>query len=160
MRDNLKGKKFLTQLDGQLRSTMLLAELDSVIPMSEIQGVCFPRGAFDLKAAKAIADWYEITLSVIDGKLDLDQAERDSYYENMAEAGEFDLIENSPSLSAPLNLAVKHYVNRYLDMPVHLTKNCELDQELACGKCGSCQERIEAFALNGMVDPILYEPGD
>lgn len=27
----------------------------------------------------------------------------------------------------------------------------------ACGKCGSCQERLEAFTKNGVKDPLLYE---
>lgn len=27
---------------------------------------------------------------------------------------------------------------------------------LACGKCGSCQERLEAFALNNKTDPLEY----
>ncbi|NRA81552.1 MAG: 7-cyano-7-deazaguanine synthase, partial [Pseudoalteromonas sp.] len=25
------------------------------------------------------------------------------------------------------------------------------------GKCGACQERLEAFALNNVTDPIEYE---
>lgn len=27
----------------------------------------------------------------------------------------------------------------------------------ACGRCGSCQERLTAFAMNGVVDPLPYE---
>ncbi|MDP5207867.1 7-cyano-7-deazaguanine synthase, partial [Alishewanella sp. SMS9] len=30
-------------------------------------------------------------------------------------------------------------------------------REHACGKCGSCQERLEAFALNHTSDPLVYE---
>jgi len=41
--------------------------------------------------------------------------------------------------------------------PYHLTRTCYKDQELACGKCGSCQERLEAFQKIGIVDPIEYE---
>ena len=26
----------------------------------------------------------------------------------------------------------------------------------SCGKCGSCQERLEAFKENGIVDPLKY----
>lgn len=29
---------------------------------------------------------------------------------------------------------------------------------LSCGKCGSCQERLEAFAMNNAVDPLKYQP--
>ena len=34
---------------------------------------------------------------------------------------------------------------------------CYKGRELACGKCGSCQERLEAFSLNDAVDPLKYE---
>ena len=29
-------------------------------------------------------------------------------------------------------------------------------QEKACGKCGSCVERLEAFAKVGLTDPVAY----
>lgn len=29
----------------------------------------------------------------------------------------------------------------------------------ACGKCGSCTERLEAFASNDMIDPVEYQEG-
>lgn len=44
-----------------------------------------------------------------------------------------------------------------LGAPYHLTRTCYKAQLLACGKCGSCRERLEAFALNGVQDPIEYE---
>lgn len=37
------------------------------------------------------------------------------------------------------------------------TWTCYNGREHACGKCGSCQERLEAFALNHAVDPLSYE---
>lgn len=37
------------------------------------------------------------------------------------------------------------------------TWTCYNGREKACGKCGSCQERLEAFALNKAVDPLPYE---
>jgi len=43
------------------------------------------------------------------------------------------------------------------NFPYHLTRTCYKDQELACGKCGACRERLEAFQLIGRVDPIKYE---
>ncbi|MCG6656954.1 7-cyano-7-deazaguanine synthase QueC [Halomonas campisalis] len=36
------------------------------------------------------------------------------------------------------------------------TWTCYLGEELACGTCGSCRERLAAFAANGAVDPIGY----
>lgn len=41
--------------------------------------------------------------------------------------------------------------------PYHLTRTCYKDQPLSCGKCGSCVERLEAFANVGEIDPIPYE---
>jgi 7-cyano-7-deazaguanine synthase len=37
------------------------------------------------------------------------------------------------------------------------TWTCYNGREKACGKCGSCVERLEAFAANGLKDPIAYE---
>ena len=37
------------------------------------------------------------------------------------------------------------------------TWTCYNGRELACGKCGACQERLEAFAENGVSDPLAYE---
>lgn len=37
------------------------------------------------------------------------------------------------------------------------TWTCYNGREKACGKCGSCQERLEAFNDNNVVDPIEYE---
>ncbi len=37
------------------------------------------------------------------------------------------------------------------------TWTCYNGREKACGKCGACQERLEAFELNNAVDPLEYE---
>ena len=37
------------------------------------------------------------------------------------------------------------------------TWTCYNGREKACGKCGACQERLEAFALNNQTDPLEYE---
>ncbi len=36
------------------------------------------------------------------------------------------------------------------------TWTCYQGGELACGRCGSCRERLAAFAANGVVDPLTY----
>ncbi len=41
--------------------------------------------------------------------------------------------------------------------PYSKTWTCYNGREKACGKCGSCQERLEAFALNQVTDPLPYE---
>jgi 7-cyano-7-deazaguanine synthase len=42
-------------------------------------------------------------------------------------------------------------------VPYHLTRTCYKDQAMACGKCGSCQERLVAFAENNLNDPLPYD---
>lgn len=46
-----------------------------------------------------------------------------------------------------------------LGIPYQLTWTCYEGEQLACGKCGSCIERIEAFVKNKAVDPIPYVGG-
>ena len=45
-----------------------------------------------------------------------------------------------------------------LGVPFELTRTCYTDQKLACGKCGSCVERLEAFSHISppMCDPVEY----
>jgi 7-cyano-7-deazaguanine synthase len=44
-----------------------------------------------------------------------------------------------------------------LNVPYELTRTCYKDSPIACGKCGSCQERLWSFKENGVEDPIPYE---
>jgi 7-cyano-7-deazaguanine synthase len=44
-----------------------------------------------------------------------------------------------------------------LDAPLHLTWSCYAGREKHCGKCGTCVERKEAFALAKVPDPTEYE---
>lgn len=43
-----------------------------------------------------------------------------------------------------------------LDAPYHLTWSCYGGQEVPCGKCGTCVDRLAAFHNNGTLDPIPY----
>lgn len=40
--------------------------------------------------------------------------------------------------------------------PYELTRTCYEEQELACGKCGACVERLGAFRESNLTDPIEY----
>lgn len=44
-----------------------------------------------------------------------------------------------------------------LKVPYELTWSCYEGREKACGKCGTCIDRLKAFQLNGIKDPIEYE---
>lgn len=68
--------------------------------------------------------------------------------------------DNKIALTAPflyMNKTSIIELGLKLDTPYHLTRTCYKDQPIACGKCGSCQERLEAFANNGIDDPVKYE---
>lgn len=61
----------------------------------------------------------------------------------------------TPFLNVPKGELVR--VGHELQVPFHLTRTCYKDQPIACGVCGACQERKEAFAQNNLVDPLQYE---
>ena len=44
-----------------------------------------------------------------------------------------------------------------MDLDYSNTWTCYNGREKACGKCGACQERLEAFSLNNASDPLPYE---
>lgn len=48
-------------------------------------------------------------------------------------------------------------VGTELGVPFELTWSCYEGHEKACGVCGTCRDRIRAFAENGLTDPIEYE---
>lgn len=48
-------------------------------------------------------------------------------------------------------------LGRLFSVPFEKTWSCYKGGELACGKCGTCLERLEAFQLNGLIDPLKYE---
>ncbi|RBI67498.1 7-cyano-7-deazaguanine synthase QueC [Vreelandella sulfidaeris] len=45
-----------------------------------------------------------------------------------------------------------------MGLDYRLTWTCYEGRELACGVCGSCRERLAAFAANGVTDPLGYNP--
>lgn len=44
-----------------------------------------------------------------------------------------------------------------IDVPYNLTYSCYNGREKACGRCGTCIDRLNAFKANGVQDPIEYE---
>jgi 7-cyano-7-deazaguanine synthase len=47
-----------------------------------------------------------------------------------------------------------------LNVPFENTWSCYKGRELHCGRCGTCVERQEAFALVKVIDPTLYSDPD
>jgi 7-cyano-7-deazaguanine synthase len=60
----------------------------------------------------------------------------------------------APFLSSDKATILSHGLSRGLDY--NKTWTCYEGESIACGRCGSCQERLEAFALNKANDPLLY----
>lgn len=54
------------------------------------------------------------------------------------------------------DIAIK---GKVMDVDYSLTHTCYKGKEVACGKCGSCVERLEAFEKAKAKDPIRYENG-
>lgn len=44
-----------------------------------------------------------------------------------------------------------------IGVPYNLTYSCYNGREKACGRCGTCIDRLNAFKDNGVQDPIEYE---
>ena len=44
-----------------------------------------------------------------------------------------------------------------IDVPFELTWSCYEGHDKACGVCGTCRDRLQAFRVNGLVDPVEYE---
>lgn len=64
------------------------------------------------------------------------------------------------SIEAPLvslNKAAVIKEGIRLNVPFEMTWSCYEGHEKACGKCGTCIDRLKAFVANGLKDPITYE---
>jgi 7-cyano-7-deazaguanine synthase len=80
-----------------------------------------------------------------------------SMQEVIMEASENKILLKAPFLFDDKTSIIKYGLNRNPPVNYKLTRTCYKDQPIACGKCGSCQERLEAFAANGVEDPVEYE---
>lgn len=67
---------------------------------------------------------------------------------------------NALTVVAPFLDKTKAYVvekGTELGVPFELTWSCYEGHDKACGVCGTCRDRLRAFAENGLTDPIPYE---
>jgi 7-cyano-7-deazaguanine synthase len=72
------------------------------------------------------------------------------------------LANNNPELEiiAPFVHKTKAEIVKIgseLGVPFEDTWSCYKGEEKACGVCGTCRERIEAFQLNKLRDPVEYK---
>lgn len=63
----------------------------------------------------------------------------------------------TPLIRYNKSMILKRGNNLSVPVPYELTRTCYKDQPLACGKCGSCNERLSAFSKLGIIDPIQYD---
>lgn len=84
---------------------------------------------------------------------------RPAFYKQMNEAIKAG-TGNRVSLYAPFIDDTKVGILRRgleLGVPYELTRTCYKNSPIACGKCGSCQERRAAWKSLGKEDPTVYE---
>lgn len=84
---------------------------------------------------------------------------RPEFIEALSKVAEIANYKSIAVLTPYLNTDKAGIVKDGLELNVDYsrTHTCYKGGNKACGKCGSCQERLEAFAKNGVVDPIEYE---
>lgn len=61
----------------------------------------------------------------------------------------------TPYLECKKENIIKEGMN--LKVPYELTWSCYEGGKVHCGKCGTCQERKEAFSNAGVLDPTQYD---
>ncbi|WP_299366529.1 7-cyano-7-deazaguanine synthase QueC [uncultured Porphyromonas sp.] len=84
---------------------------------------------------------------------------RESFVKPMGEAITAG-TSNGVKLVAPYTTLTKAEIvarGTRLGVPYGKTYSCYQGGERHCGRCGTCRERHDAFAANGLEDPTLYE---
>ena len=61
----------------------------------------------------------------------------------------------APFIAKPKAEVVKEGMR--LHVPFERTWSCYEGHDKACGVCGTCRDRIKAFEINGLKDPVEYE---
>lgn len=84
---------------------------------------------------------------------------RPEFVEKMAAVSRVANYEEVDVQAPYIHLNKTEILTRGLELGLDYGKSwtCYKGRERACGKCGACQERIEAFAENQQTDPLLYE---
>jgi len=84
---------------------------------------------------------------------------RPAFAEAMREAIRYGTDERIRFVFPFINITKAQILTRGLELgvPYEKTRTCYKDQLIACGRCGACQERLEAFRFNGAVDPLAYD---
>lgn len=85
---------------------------------------------------------------------------RPEFLQSLQETTRISTLWHPVRIEAPfINMSKSDIVKLGLDLGVsyEMTRSC-YNEGLSCGKCPTCIERLEAFALNNSIDPIEYLP--
>lgn len=84
---------------------------------------------------------------------------RPEFIEKMAAVAKIANYEAVDIVAPFQNINKTEILTKGLAMGLDYSKTwtCYNGRERACGKCGACQERLEAFHINGLTDPLKYE---
>lgn len=80
------------------------------------------------------------------------------FYEHMDKAIYYGTGDKVHLFAPLINMNKAQVVKQGIDLgaPYYLTWSCYEGSDVACGTCGTCIDRKEAFRLNGTTDPIQY----
>lgn len=81
------------------------------------------------------------------------------FTEAMTEAIKLGTYGNINVIAPIVNMNKAQVVGKGLELnvPYELTWSCYEGGDKACGRCGTCLQRLDAFKQNGVEDPIEYE---
>lgn len=66
-------------------------------------------------------------------------------------------VLETPFLHFSKKKIIKHGLGFVTPVPYHLTRTCYTNKKIACGKCSTCLERLEAFKQLQIKDPLKYD---
>ena len=84
---------------------------------------------------------------------DCSEAFNNAMNEAIWEGSGHQLRIEAPFVNMPKSVVVR--IGLELGVPYELTWACYEGGDVPCGKCGTCIDRAEAFAANGVADPAL-----
>jgi len=158
----------LTEVFSDFKSDLLLTGGDipeghfesEVMKQTVVPGRNLIMSSIMLGLAESIKATY-IALGVHSGDHHIYPDCRPAFVNALREVAEVQ-TEGKVTVSAPFQMYNKEQIlglGYSLDpiVPYYETRTCYKDQKVSCGKCGSCQERLEAFASINRKDPLKYE---
>ena len=75
---------------------------------------------------------------------------------NKSSDGKINVLAPFLNLNKAEILKIGYNLPKKFIIPYEITRTCYSDRKLSCGKCGSCNERLEAFETLKISDPIEY----